>query len=533
MAHTLFFRKLALALQAARREHLKEHNLPEPIPHAAAGWSRRRFLKTGAVAGLAGAIGPNLAFPALADSPQPALRVAIIGAGIAGLNAAYQLKKAGVSATVYEARSRVGGRMLSARIDDGLVVDLGAELINTDHADMLALAKEFDIGLFNKVKDAAQLPYPKEAYLFDGVSYSEAQLVNDLRPIAAQISDDSRRLYQDWDAVAPLFDQFSVRDYLDLHADKFAAAPYVRALLESAVRTEYGAEPDESSALQLLFILPEVKGRSVELLSYSDEVYAVVGGSARITEAVAGALPGQIRLNKALLTVESRAAEYRLKFADKTEAIADIVIVTLPFPALRNVALHVPLSQTFRDFIDETGLGANEKVIAGFSERFWRQPDGFSLAAWSDLGFAEVWDETQRQTGRNDGALNFFLGGSEARQLKKTGNIKPLGEKFIAALDDFIPGAIASATGTIIKSGWGQNRYTQGGYANFAPGQLTRFGEYFWIEGGKPFRQQVGFGNVIFAGEHLSDAYYGFMEGGAQTGRLAALLALEKMAVPS
>jgi monoamine oxidase len=533
MAHTLFFRRLVLALQAGRREHLKEQNLPEPIPHTAADWSRRRFLKTSAVAGLAGMMGQNLAFPVMAGSPNSALRVAIIGAGIAGLNAAYQLKKAGVSSSVYEARSRVGGRMLSTRIDDGLAVDLGAELINTDHTDMLALVKEFNIGLFNKLKDAAHLPYPKEAYLFDGASYSEAQLAVDLRPIAAQISDDSRYLYQDWEANSPLFDQWSVSDYLNQHADKFADAPYVRALLESAIRTEYGAEPEESSALQLLFILPEVNGQAVELLSYSDEAYAVVGGSAQITDAIANVLPGQIHLNKALLAVESRGSEYRLKFADKTEEIADVVIITLPFPALRHVTLKVPLPDLFHDFIDEAGLGANEKVIAGFSERFWHQPAGFSLAAWSDLGFAEVWDEAQRQPERSDGALNFFLGGNQARQLNKINNIKPLGEKFVAALDGFIPGAIDAATGTFIKSGWGQNRYTGGGYANFRPGQLTKFAEYFWIEGGKPFRQQAGFGNLIFAGEHLSDAYYGFMEGGAQTGRLAAALALEKMAMLS
>lgn len=529
MAHTLFFRRVVLALQAARREHLKEQNLPEPVPHTVTDWSRRRFLKTSAVTGLAGVIGQNLAFPVQADPSKSALRVAIIGAGIAGLNAAYQLKQAGVSATVYEARSRVGGRMLSTRLDDGLVIDLGAELINTDHTDMLALVKEFNIGLFNKLKDAALSPYPKEAYWFDGVSYSEAQLVDDLRPIAAQISDDSRRLYQDWEANAPLFDQWSVSDYLNQHADKFAAAPYIRALLESAIRTEYGAEPDESSALQLLFILPEVNGQSVELLSYSDEAYAVRGGSAQITDAVANALPGQIHMNKALLAVESQGAEYRLKFADKTEEIADIVIITLPFPALRHVILNVPLPELFRDFIKEAGLGANEKVIASFTERFWHQPNGFSLAAWSDLGFAEVWDETQRQPERDDGALNFFLGGNQARQLNKINNIKPLGELFVAQLDGFIPGAIDAATGTFLKSGWGQNRYTSGGYANFTPGQLTKFAEYFWIEAGKPFRQQVGFGNLIFAGEHLSDAYYGFMEGGAQTGRLAATLALEKM----
>jgi len=529
MAHTLFFRKLVLALQAARREHLQTQHRPAPVSLAAAEWSRRRFMKTSSVVGMAGLVSQALPFPAMADPRQAANRVAIIGAGIAGLNAAYQLKKAGINATVYEARSTVGGRMMSAAIEDGLVIDLGAELINTDHADMLALVKEFNIGLFNKLKDAKRQPYPKEIYLFDGVRYTEAQLIDDLRPIAAQISDDSRILYQDWDANAPLFDQWSVSDYLNQHADKISE-PYVRELLETAIRTEYGAEPDQSSALQLLFILPEVNGQSVELLSYSDEAYAVVGGSAKITDALADALSGQIQRNKVLLAIDQEGGKYRLTFSDHTQAVADIVIVTVPFPPLRKVAINAPLPNLFRRFIDETGLGVNEKLLASFSERFWHQADGFSLAAWSDLGFSEVWDETQRQTDRRDGVLNFFLGGDQAT-LANSRNTKVLGKQLIAELDMFVPGAVESATGTFAKSAWAKSPYTLGGYANFTPGQLTTFGGYFWIESGNPAAQQrVGFDNLIFAGEHLSDAYYGFMNGGAQTGRLAAGLVLEKIA---
>lgn len=530
MAHSIFFRRLLLALQEARREHLKANNSPEPIPQAMADWSRRKFMKSTAVAGLAGMVGQSMAFPALAGPRKSALRVVIIGAGIAGLNAAYQLKKAGVKATVYEAGPRVGGRMLSTTIADGLTIDLGAELINTDHPDMLALAKEFRIGLFDKLKDAAHLPYPKEAYFFDGASYSQAQLVEDLRPIAAQISDDAKLIDKDWDSYAPIFDQWSVADYLDQHADKLTA-PYVRTLLENAIRTEFGAEAGESSALQLLFILPEVNGQSVELLSYSDEAYAVVGGSAKITDAIAQALSGQIQLRKVLVAVKQYGTGYSLTFADSTEVPADIVIIATPFTALRNVRLDVPLPSLFRRFIDEAGLGANEKLIAGFSRRFWHSPEGFSLAAWTDLGFSEVWDESQRQSQRQDGALNFFLGGDQARQLTQIRNVKPLAKQFIADLDTFIPGAIVSASGTLAKSAWGNNSHISGGYANFTPGQLTTFGEYFWIEAAKPFAQQVGFDNLIFAGEHLSDAYYGFMEGGAQTGRLAAALALKKMAM--
>ncbi len=528
MAHTPLFRQLLLALQTARREHLAANNLPLPINQAEVGWSRRRFLKTSIAAGVAGLLGQSVPQPADAANFGQQIRVAIIGAGIAGLNAAFHLQKAGVMATLFEARKRPGGRMLSTRIHRGLTVDLGAELINTDHKEMRALARTFGIRLFNKFKDAERMPFPKEAYFFDNVSYSQAQLASNLTALAGQISDDASLLDSDWDTYATEFDQLSVADYLDRHADKIPA-PYIRALMENAIRTEYGSEPGASSALQLLFLLPVVDGQAVELLSYSDEAFAVRGGSAAISDALANRLTGQIQYGKAIQSIRRQNGLYLLDFTDRSQFIADIVIVTIPFPALRHVKLKVPLPQLFRRFIAETGLGSNEKLIAGFETRFWHQTSGFSLAAWTDLSFAEVWDESQRQPHRTDGALNFFLGGEQARSFNNMTDFRAVANRFITDLDRFLSGASASATGKVVRSTWGNSRYTGGGYASFAPGQLTEFAEYFWVEARPANAQQVVFDRLIFAGEHLSDAYFGFMEGAAQTGRLAAEWLLRKL----
>jgi monoamine oxidase len=126
MARSPLFRKLVITLQTARRENLKAQDLPLPLPYSASNWTRRKFIKTTAAAGAAGLVGGGLSLPTDAEAMLPAPSIAIIGAGIAGLNAAYQLKKAGHHATVFEARSRVGGRMLSAKLGNGLIVDLGA-----------------------------------------------------------------------------------------------------------------------------------------------------------------------------------------------------------------------------------------------------------------------------------------------------------------------------------------------------------------------------------------------------------------------
>lgn len=531
MGRTPLFRKLILAMQAARRENLKSQNVPmTPLDQDANGWPRRKFIKATAALGVAGLTSGCLSFPGDAEAVPANPVIAIIGAGIAGLNAAYQLKKAGHTAIVYEARSRVGGRMHSVELGNGLIVDLGAELINTDHTDMLDLVKDFNIELFNRVDDSASQPFPKEAFYFNGVSISESELADDLRQIAAQISQDAALLDQDWDTYAPQFDKLSVADYLELHADKIHK-PYLLELFANIIHTEFGVEPEESSAIQFILVLPVVNGQTVDLLSYSDETYSVVGGSAKITDALGMELAGQIQLGKTLKEIRKHTKKFQLTFTDKSVVFADVVIVAIPFPVLSRVDIHAPLPKLLRRFINDAKLGSNEKVIIGFNTRFWRQANGFTNAAWGDLGFSEVWDETQRQPGRQDGALNFFLGGTQARHLGNKNDAIRKGKQFIAELEHFIPGAENEANGQFINSAWTLSPLTTGGYANFKPGQLTWFGSLFWIESDIPDeRQQVNAGNLIFAGEHLSDAFYGFMNGAAQTGRLAANLVLAKIA---
>ena len=454
----------------------------------------------------------------------------VVGAGLAGLTAAYQLKKAGVEATVFEARRRLGGRILSVEgaVGEGLITELGATLINSDHADMLSLIDEFDLKLFNREKDARRFPYPGTAYYFDGRRLDEKEIAEALRPLAEQITADADRLDADFDAVAKELDQLSVKEYLDLYADRIGA-PFVRTLLEHTMRTEYGVEPQDASALQLIFVLPTVAGDRVELLGTSDEKFMVQGGTSKIIEALGAALTGQIELHRVLRRIEPAAAGFRLIFAPDHEIEADYVVIAVPFTCLREVQIQVDLPVALRAFIQEVDLGDNEHVIAGFSERFWQTADGFVLGAWTDLGFAEVWDATQRQVDRTDAALTFFLGGDQVRRME-LGDLQVEGQKFVDHLEGFVPGAAHARSGRFVRSRWSRDPFARGAYTNFRPGQLTGFGEFLYIESDDPDdRQDVHVGNLVFAGEHLSDAYSGYMNGAAETGRLAAQVVLDRI----
>ena len=200
MAHTPLFQRFLQALQQARRANLQAHGQPPPMATVAGGWSRRRVLKTAALMGATGvaasALPPGARAVMRGDRRTPPV-IAIIGGGLAGLHAAYHLQQAGVYATVYEARGRLGGRILSRRhrVGAGLVTDLGGEFINTDHADMLRLAQAFGLRLFNRREGAQGFPFPEVGFYLDGQIRTEQEVAEHLRPLAAQI--DGRPLSED------------------------------------------------------------------------------------------------------------------------------------------------------------------------------------------------------------------------------------------------------------------------------------------------------------------------------------------------
>ena len=539
MPHSPSFQRFLQLLQKARGKILQQQGRKPAISRSQAQLNRRRFLQTSVGLGLGGIVGslvPGSLVRASQDKRGAAQgsRIAIIGAGLSGLIAAYYLKKAGYDATVFEARERVGGRVFSQSgiVGDDLVVELGGEFINSDHDDMLNLVNEFNLELFDRRADAANVNVAGSAYYFDGRAWSEAELLPLVEALVMQISADAELLDQDWDTYAPIFDQLSVTDYLDQHAT-LIPQPFIRTLFENSIRTEYGVEAAQSSALQLLFLLPTIDGESVELLGYSDEIYTVKGGNGQLANALADALPGQIQLGMTLQEIEQESPhQFELHFKNGYEYIADYVIFALPFSVLRQVKLHVAMPKTLRQFIHQVDLGHNEKVLAGYRERAWRSELGFSLEAWTDLGFSEVWDGSQRQP-INNGSLTYFLGGDEVHPLIRHNPVEAaeIGMQFSSRLSAYVPDLESLAT-AYRQTGWTRSRYTRGAYVNYAPGQLTQFADYFWVESDLADEQQsVAVGNLIFAGEQLSDAYYGFMNGAAQTGRLAAQYLIARLPI--
>ena len=520
MSHSPLFQGLTRILERAYRRNLHEGTL---LSTYTTSWTRRRFLRMMALATGSAVATTALVKPPQAQSQIPAPRIAIVGGGIAGLNAAYQLKKQGYIATVYEARPRLGGRIDTRRdiLNKGLYLDFGGLFVNSEHQDILALVDEFNLSLFNLLEAANASSVPATTYYFEGRYRTEAELAEELRPLAQQIAEDAALLEADFPQFASRLDRISVADYLERHADKISSS-FIRLLLENAIRSEYGVESSLSSALQLIFLLPTVTEETVEVLGSSDEGYIVNGGSGRIIDSLTQALSGQIQTGKPLTRLEELKSGFRLTFAEREVVEADYTLLAMPLTTLRRVELNVELPTKFRQFIEEVDLGDNSKFFARFLAKAWQQQEGFSQEIWTDFGYSMVWESTVRIPKRTDGVLTFYHGGNDVERAGSY-SLGNYGVKLLETLDSAVPNLKSAASSQFVRTNWSQDPYARGAYTNFQPGQLSQFAEFFYIESDiAKERQNLAFGNLVFAGEQFSDEFYGYMNGGAQTGRLAA-----------
>ncbi len=477
--------------------------------------SRREFLKaSGALTAsvLAGGLLHRTSWGMDGDTP----RIVIVGAGMAGLSAGYYLQHWGLQASIYEASNRVGGRIYSAQnlFAPGLTTELGGEFIDSIHRDMLRFVREFDLELID-------LESPSERsletrYFFDGQGYTEAQIIEALRPIARQIRHDAQQAgypvtYDNYNAHAYALDHTSLADYLA----QVGATGWLYKLLEVAYVTEYGLDAEEQSCLNLIFLIDTQLNDGFDIFGESDERYKVRGGNQQIPDRLAQRMADQIHLEHRLVAIQKSSHGYRLTFERPTagylEVQADFVLLTLPFTLLREVEIQVPLPPVKRRAIDELGYGTNAKLILGFTSRFWRS-QGYNGDFFTDEPFQSGWDSSRLQAG-TAGSLTLFLGGTPGVQVG-LGSPESQASAFLAGVDRLFPGAVAEYTGNAVRFHWPTYPFAKCSYACWKVGQYTSIA-------GAEFEPV---GRLFFAGEHTSIDYQGYMNGAAETGRRAARL---------
>ncbi|QNP41565.1 flavin monoamine oxidase family protein [Lysobacter solisilvae (ex Woo and Kim 2022)] len=469
---------------------------------------RRRLLQgTGAALLLSGCA--HVPAPVTARGDE----VAIVGAGIAGLTAAWRLRQAGVRVRLYEAQGRVGGRMLSLRnhFPDGQVVELGGELIDTGHLRIRTLAAELGLVL----DDLPDGDIATDTWHFDGRAIGEREIVEAFVPVAQLIERDVATLgdgeldHRDGNPAFHALDALSIAQWLDRNG----VQGWLRKLIDVAYTTEMGLETDQQSALNLLTFIGTQDADAFAVFGESDERFHVRGGNDLIVQRLGERLDDALETGNVLEAVAARGDGYVLSFrngAASREVVARQVILALPFTLLRDVRIEVPLPAHKRRAIDTLAYGSNAKLMIGFDRRVWRA-HGANGASMSDLPYQTTWETSRKQPGAS-GVLTNFTGGNHGRALGD-GSAKQQADVAVAALERVFPGLAAARTGVReARMHWSSQPWVRGSYACFRPGD--------WSSLRGAMGEAVA--GLHFAGEHCALETQGFMEGGCESGESAA-----------
>lgn len=468
--------------------------------------SRRAFLTSTASAALVVACSK----PSKILSPDA--RIAIVGAGIAGLHCAWTLQQHGMRADVYEASTRTGGRILTGRdiIGPGSVTELGGEFIDSSHKDMLTLAQTFGLELID-LRDASTSQY-HDAFFFDGRLYTERDITAAIKPFIPRFAADIAVLPRSFMNLAGTKGEALDAMSLDAYFHACGIDGWVRSFLETAFVTENGLDLEEQSALNFLSVIAyDIQGNPFRWFGDSDERYRVKNGNEQIVGHLAAAVHASMHTGHVLESVRKRGSSFTLSFrADATskEVTADHVVFALPFSMLRNVELDVDLPAVKRQAIQEARYSSNAKIVVGFDTPFWLL-HGNSGTVYSDTPVQLAWDNTERQ-GIQQGGLTFFSGGANTRLLWENGITKAIAS-LTSALQPIWKDIPLHPT-KINGFNWPDYPWSKGAYSTYTPGQWTKFYG----------REQQAVGALHFAGEHCSKQGKGYMNGAAETGRMAA-----------
>lgn len=442
-------------------------------------------------------------------------KVLIVGAGIAGLTAAYRLRQAGVAVDIVEASDRIGGRLKSLSRQPGYpgVVELGGEFIDTRHTCVRSLAAELGLEVADlKAADAGLEP---EVLYFQGQKIRHAQVIEEFKPLAQHIARDLKTLgtrditYYNPSQQAIQLDRLSLAEYLAAAP----ATPLINELVRVAYITEFARDAESQTCLNMLFLIGAEVGEW-NTYGVSDERWHVVGGNELIPKRLADRLNPAIETGVFLESVRTTpAGRYLVSLRQgnaSQERIYEHVLFAIPFTVLREVDLAIDLPPIKRQAIEQLGYGSGAKLSLPMQERIWRTRYGSTISIYTDQTFQNTWESARYSSGPT-GWLTDLRGGQQGLQLGE-GNSEDHAQTLVDSLDRIFPGISQVQRGKPIRAAWSKEPYALGSYSCYLPGQWTKFSG---VEG-----ERVG--NLWFAGEHCSVGSQGYMNGACETAERAA-----------
>ena len=418
----------------------------------------------------------------------------VIGGGLSGLTAAYELQNKGWQVTLLEAKPSLGGR-------SGMAT---SEWIGNDKTQPVLnkYVSTFKLGT-TPAPEFVRTP----SYLIDGDYFSAADLATKQPATADALKryqktlDDLARSIDDPQnpaATATLhaLDQITVSSWLD----KQNLPATARQLINQDIRTHY----DEPSRLSLLYFAQQTRvyrGVSDRDLRAS----RLVGGS----QVLAQAFVKQIKTIKTSSPV-SAITQDKDGVTVKVGSVgyqADYVVLAVPLRALNKIALTPALDAQHLAAIKGTNYGWRDQIMLKFKTPVWESKSRMSGEIYSNTGLGMLWIEPALKGGAN---VVINLSGDNARVMQAFGD-KQMVDQVLIRLHAFYPQARGSFTGYEIRR-YSTDPSMGGAYLAYGPGQISKF----WRLWERPLQR------VAFAGEHTDTLYPGTLEGALRTGQRAA-----------
>ena len=440
--------------------------------------------------------------------------VVVVGAGLAGLSAARELRSGGAEVVVLEARERVGGRTVNAEIGDGAVVEMGGQWIGPTQDRVAELARSLDVATFPTYCEGANLlrldgrlrrytgTIPK---LSPHILIDVAWALRKLNRLAATI--DPERPWEGRDAAR--LDGTSLATWVRRNLRSGTS----RRLLRVALRTISGTEPEELSLLHIAFYIRSAG--SFELLTDVEggaQQDRLVGGSQELSTRIAAELGERVVLGAPVSAIAADGTGV-VATGGAATVRARRAIVAIP-PSLTGAIAYSPRLPPQRvQLAQRMAMGWLVKVAAVYPEPFWRS-DGLSGEALNEEGpVTTTFDNSP--PGGTPGALVGFVGGADARRFARLGK----SERRRAALGCFAAlfGDRALAAERYLEQDWAAEPWSGGGpVASFATGG--------WSAAGPALREPVG--PIHWAGTETATRWCGYLDGAVSSGERAASEAL-------
>jgi monoamine oxidase len=446
----------------------------------------------------------------LAGPPQT---VVVLGGGLAGLAAAYELKRAGHTVTILEARKSAGGRVRTLRtFSDGLYAELGPVAFPQNHSFTWGYATDFNLPLNISAKPGLDSIAHLRGNRFRIRAGGQADVPFNLRPAERQagfyalpslyLGDYMREVGNPRRAGWP---PESLREIDSLTLDQLlldlGASSGAIDIIESSQLGILGFGLDSFSALD---------GVVTEAIASGGIFYEIAGGNDQLASAFKKRVKKQFKKQSIVLRIEQNEEGVRVTYDNKGEIktiTADRAVCALPFSILKNIEVSPPFPEDKQRAINELKLTPVTRTFLEFRQRQWER-DGYDGFGYTDLSIQNTYSPTLTQTGQR-GLLASYTGGQRALDLGAMSE-RDRQDMVLRRMGDLFNG-LSNLYETGTSHVWHEDEWARGAFTYFEPTQMT---------GLLPIAQRVE-GRIHFAGEHTS-AWHGWMQGALESANRAA-----------